>query len=76
MLEALSSTQNPETMLILVVPLILKEEPPILQALIRLATNIIKKTDSETLRPIILKIIDPLVATFNHPHADVRKRYC
>ena len=45
-----------------------------MQALIRLATNIIKKTDAETLRPIILKIIDPLVATFNHPHADVRKR--
>lgn len=35
-LKALSSTQNPELILNLVVVKILKEEPPALQALIRL----------------------------------------
>lgn len=72
-LEALANSQNSTRMLQVVSPLILKEEPPALQALIKTMKHIISKCGEYELVPILRTITEPLITTFNHPHANVRK---
>lgn len=60
-------------MLLIISPLILKEEPPSLQALIRIQKYIISKSAKYEIDPILRNVTEPLITTFNHPHANVRK---
>ena len=72
-LEALANSQNSTRMLQILAPLILKEEPPALQALIKTMKHIISKWGEYELVPILKILTEPLITTFNHPHANVRK---
>ena len=72
-LEALANSQNSTRMLQVISPLILKEEPPALQALIKTMKHIISKWGEYELVLILRTITEPLITTFNHPHANVRK---
>lgn len=70
---SLANTQNRVSLLLIISPLILKEEPPSLQALIRILKYIISNSAKYELDPILRNVTDPLITTFNHPHANVRK---
>lgn len=72
-LEALANTQNAISLLLILSPMILKEEPPVLQALIKTIKHVISSSSEYELSPILKKVADPLITTFNHPHANVRK---
>ena len=73
LLESKDGAHNATELLLIISDLIIKEEPPILQALIKTEKYIISKCNSYELTPILKEITDPLVTTFNHPHANVRK---
>lgn len=73
LLEGKDATHNATELLFIISNLILKEEPPVLQALIKTEKYIISKCDSSDLVSILKDVTDPLVTTFNHPHANVRK---
>jgi CLIP-associating protein 1/2 len=72
-LLALANSQDRVIMLLILSPLIQKEEPPSLQALIRVIKNLISRCAKYELDPILRNVTEPLVTTFNHPHANVRK---
>lgn len=72
-LVTLANCQDRVSMLLILAPLILKEEPPSLQALIRIVKYVISRSEKYELDPILRSITEPLITTFNHPHANVRK---
>mmetsp|Transcript_31693 Transcript_31693/g.28079 ORF Transcript_31693/g.28079 Transcript_31693/m.28079 type:complete len:148 (+) Transcript_31693:239-682(+) len=73
LLKSSDGRHNSKELLLTIADLILKEEPPVLQSLIKANKYIISNSNSTELSPILMKITDPLVTTFNHPHANVRK---
>lgn len=72
-LVALANNQDRVSLLLIMCPLVSAEEPPALQALIRVMKYIISGCSKYELDPILNALTPPLVTTFNHPHANVRK---
>ena len=73
LLNTADAKHNTTELMFITSALITKEEPPVLQALIKTQKYIISKCSEYELLPILKDITEPLVNTFNHPHANVRK---
>lgn len=73
LMETKDATHNATELLHIISNLITREEPPVLQSLIKTMKYIISKCSDYELLPILKDLTEPLVTTFNHPHANVRK---
>ena len=73
LLDGSYSDHNATELMLLLSDLILKEEPPVLQALIKTEKYILSLLTQSQILPILRDVTTPLVTTFNHPHANVRK---
>lgn len=73
LLETKDADHNATELFLLLSNLVTKEEPPVLQTLIKVEKYLISKSNDFVIVPILKDVIDPLVTTFNHPHANVRK---
>jgi hypothetical protein len=73
LMETKDATHNATELLHIISNLMIREEPPVLQSLIKTMKYIISKCSDYELLPILKDLMEPLVTTFNHPHANVRK---
>lgn len=73
LVDAEDGSQNAMELLMILSELIVREEPPILQALIKIEKYIISKCSNYELTHNLKEITEPLISTFSHPHANVRK---
>lgn len=72
-LELLLSASDAHRCMAVLVPVVMKEEPPTLQLAIRLQSRLVDRFTQLQLLSILPQILPPLFDAFKNPNADVRK---